>query len=208
MERCAPEGQEGNREPVPGMPRKIKSSQGPDSKGAIALFLTAEGALHWAYAVSARPIVKISMVNHMRMNGYHTSSNELISDLNPLDRHGQAALIIGLIDKVHDPVGREYIKARFGMKINPQDLLRLVDYCASGLRMEGKKEGVYRVLKDYFAGRLSVRTVRREVGCRHHSAAVTRNRLFDALEHLDLRAMDELRRIMEERGLVQPSRSV
>ena len=170
--------------------------------------MSAEDALNWAYVVSASPIVKLSMVNSMREGeGRRGWSNGLIDNLNPQDRHGQAALIIGLIDKLHDPVGREYIKARFGRKTGPDDLLCLVNYCAGGLRIEGKKEGVYRVLKNHFTGNASIRTVRREIGCRHHSAAVMRERLLTALEHLDLRSMSELRGIMEERGLVRPSRS-
>lgn len=190
------------------LPRKIKGGKGKDSCG-VSLFLSAEGALHWAYAVSSMPIVHLSAINSMRMTARFgvRSSNTLIMDLTAQDRHGQAALIIGLIDRVRDPVGREYIKARFGRKTDPSDLLCLVEYCADGLRVPEKQEAVYRVLKDYFTGRMSIRTVRREIGCRHHRAAVTRHRLFTALDMLELRAMDELRRIMEERGLVQPSRS-
>lgn len=172
------------------------------------MFLSAENALDWAYGVETRPIVKLSMVNSMRSSPRNYQyPNGIIANLTVQDRHGQAALIIGLIDRVHDPVGREYIKARFGRKTDPDDMLCLVEYCADGLRVPEKQEAVYRVLKDYFTGRMSIRTVRREIGCRHHSAAVVRHRLFTALDMLELRAMDELRRIMEERGLVQPSRS-
>lgn len=207
MEECTVERKKRNRQTLPGMPRKIEKGACQDSSG-VALFMTAEGALHWAYAVSSMPIVHMSAINSMRMNArFGVKSNTLITDLTAQDRHGQAALIIGLIDRVHDPVGREYIKARFGRKTDPADLLCLVDFCAGGLRMEGKKEGVYHVLKYHFTGNASIRTVRREIGCRHHSAAVMRERLFTALEHLDLRSMSELRGILEERGLVQTSRS-
>ena len=181
MAQCAIERQKGNSKTMHGMPRKIQGCACQDSSG-VGLFLSAEGALHWAYAVSARPIVNISMINRMREEPVPVCANALLVNLTAQDRHGQAALIIGLIDKLHDPVGREYIKARFGRKTDPSDLLCLVEYCADGLRVPEKQEAVYRVLKDYFTGRMSIRTVRREIGCRHHSAAVVRHRLFTALD--------------------------
>lgn len=171
------------------------------------MFLNCESALRWAYNTASRPIVKLSTVNRMRKAGDHYHyPNPLLDDLTAQERRSQAAVIIGLIDKLDDPVEVEYVRARFGHKTDPGDLLRLVCYCCIGLRIgPDKSEGMYRVLREYFAGQVSLRMVRREIGCRHHSAVVVRHRLCTALEMVELRAMSDVGRMLEERGLVEPS---
>src|SRR5690349_3012252 len=67
MAQCSIERTEGNRQAVHRMPRKIEGGSSQDCKGACSLFMTAEGALHWAYAVSSMPIVHMSAINSMRM---------------------------------------------------------------------------------------------------------------------------------------------
>jgi hypothetical protein len=172
------------------------------------MFQNCESALRWAYNTASRPIVKLSTVHGMRrVVGHYHYPNPLLDDLTAQERHSQAALIIGLIDKLDDPVEVEYVRARFGRRTDPRDLLRLVCYCCIGLGIgPDRSEAMYRVLREYFAGQVSTRMVRREIGCRHHSAVVVRHRLCTALEMVELRALSDIGRILEERGLVEPAR--
>ena len=171
------------------------------------MFLSAEGALHWAYAVSARPIVNISMINNMREQQASGCTNALLVNLTAQDRHGQAALIIGLIDKLDDPAAREYIKARFGRNLNRDDLRVLVYRGCAGLGLGlDKQEGVYEIIRSYFRGvELPMRSIRRSLGCRHHHAAMSKRCLFDVLDTISAQTMAEIKEILEERGLVRPT---
>ena len=169
--------------------------------------MSAESALDWAYNVSTMPIVKLSMINNMRGSKSPVLPNSIISDLGVQERHAQSALIIGLIDLLPDPVDREYVKARFGMETTRRDLMFLVRHCLAGTGLEVEKsEAVYKIIRNYFWGNVSLRAIRRGIGCRHSNAVTARRQLFEALGRVDARAMGELARIMEERGLVQPAR--
>lgn len=188
------------------MPRKIEKGACQDSSGA-GLFLSAESALHWAYAVSARSIVNISMINRMREEPRPVCANALLVNLTAQDMHGQAALIIGLIDKLNDPAAREYIKARFGRNLNRDDLRVMVYRGCAGLGLGlDKQEGVYQVIRSYFRGEeLSLRSIRKLLECRHHHAAMSKQCLFDVLDTISAQTMAEMREIFEERGLVRPT---
>lgn len=206
MEEHTYQGQKGERQAL----SRVSAEEGIENsrnKEGGGLFMSAESALYWAYSVAARPIVKLSMVNGMRGSGATKIPNELISNLGVQDMHAQAALIIGLIDLLPDPVDREYIKARFGMETSRRDLMFLVRSClaGSGLELE-KSEAVYKIVRGYFWGNVSLRAVRRGIGCRHSNAVIARRKLFDALDRVNNRALSDLGRIMEERGIVLPSR--
>ena len=169
--------------------------------------MSCESALSWAYNISSRPIVQMAMVNSMRQVAHAGGGNDLLEGLTDQDRHGQAALIIGLIDRLDDPAAQEYVKAKFGRKIMREDLRFLVYRACDGLGLGlQKQEPVYRVIRSYFLSCLSTRTVRKEIGCRHYQAALVKSSLYEILDITHDRAMAGLREILEERGLVQPAR--
>lgn len=168
------------------------------------MFHSCESALHWAYNVSARPIVKMAAINTMR--GASTGmANELIDNLTVQDRHGQAAMIIGMVDQLHDPVAREFVKARFGRMVSQDELRLLVFRCCGWLGVgEERHDAVYRIVRGYFGpGNVSLRTIRRSIGCRHRSAIVTKRELFDGLESINKNALAELSGHMERKGLIR-----
>ena len=171
------------------------------------MFLSCEGALHWAYSISARPIIKMAVINNMRQGPGYRYPNELLDDLNVQDRHGQAALIIGLVDSLSDPAAQEFVKARFGRRTGQEDIRHLVYRgCeALGLGLE-KQNVVYRIMRSYFFGEMGIRTIMREMGCRHQYAIMTRNCLFDLLDIINLQAMSEMTQMLRERGLIEASR--
>lgn len=168
------------------------------------MFLSCEDALDWAYLTSAHPIVKTAMINKMRQGSGSGRKNDLLVNLTVQDLHGQAALIIGLIDKLGDPAGREYIKARFGRRIMREDLRFLVyrscDCLGVGLE---KQEPVYGLLRAYFLNCLSTRTIRKNIGCRHYYAALLKSTLYEMLDLIHDRAMADIAEIFERQGLIR-----
>src|SRR5512146_2451733 len=85
-------------------------------------FSTPEHALRWSYETSSRPIVKISSVNAMRgperIDG--STSND---ELNAHAYHAQAALIIGLCERILSPLHMAYVRVQFGREAGGFDLL-------------------------------------------------------------------------------------
>ena len=169
------------------------------------MFLSCQNALYWAYGVAERSIIKSSMINHMRgPSAPCGASNSLIDDLSIQDRHGQAALILGAVDKLDDAAARDYIKARFGRRIDLPEIRYLVYRCCDSLGVGLEKhDGVYRVLKAYFLGQLSIRTIRREIGCRHQHAIMNRNCLYDTIDIIHHRAIADLEQAFERQGLIR-----
>jgi len=85
-------------------------------------FSNPEHALRWSYETSNRPIVKISSVNEMRgpeRIGGGSSSDELTAH----DYHAQAALILGLCERVLSPLHMAYVRVQFGREASGFDLL-------------------------------------------------------------------------------------
>ena len=131
------------------------------------------------------------------------AENPSVNELTPYDRHAQAALIIGMVERLGDPAAREYIKARFGREVNRDDL-RIVVYrgCAAlGFGLD-KTEAVYRITRGYFAGDMPYRLIRRELGCRDQYALMVRRCLYETLDIIHQRAMADMTEVLEKHGLI------
>jgi hypothetical protein len=162
-------------------------------------------ALEWAYNTSAKPIVKMSGINHMRQTPTKGTPNELLINFSVHDRHAQAALIIGLIDGLRDQAEQQYIKARFGRMIGESDIFALVyrgcDAAGFGL---GGQPLVYRVMHGYFTGRgVPYRAVRKVLGCRNEYALMVKSCLYEVLDCYHDRAMADMAEIFERQGLIR-----
>ena len=167
------------------------------------MFQNAAHALDWAYNAEARPILKTAMINKMRGSTVGRE-NPLLQGLTAQDLHGQAAQIIGMVEKLPDPAGREYLAARFGRRIERNDLTVLVyrGCDALGVGLE-KREGVYRVMRGYFGGDTSLKVIRRTLGCRYTHAVMTRHCLYDVLKIINDQSLAEMERILELHGLIE-----
>lgn len=173
------------------------------------MFNNAHHALRWAYTTINRPIVKMSAINHMRQ-GSRGAQNMLLYDLNAQDRHGQAALIIGMVARLPDLAEREYIEAEFGRRVMRDDVRELV-YQGSealllgfGLGGENAGEFVYRVMYGYFSGvDMSHKAIRRILSCQHGYAFMVRNCLYDILDVIHDRAMADMTEAFERQGLIE-----
>ncbi len=171
------------------------------------MFNNAHHVLEWAYNTSARPIVKLSSIYHMRRSLYKSMPNLLLLDLTTHDRHGQAALIIGMVEKLHSPEAREYIGAWFGRKLSQDDMKVLVYLgCdVSGLGLSGQ-ETVYRIIRGYFSGNVTYRAIQKMLRCSNGHALEVKTCLYDALDHIYDRAMADISVVFDAHGLIQPRR--
>ena len=167
------------------------------------MFNNAAHALEWSYNTLACPIIEISAINDMRQGRAICGDNFLLMNLTAQEAHGQASQIVGMVDRLPDPAGREYIAARFGGRTERSEI-RLIVYagCDSlGLGLE-KQETVYRIIKAYFRGSLPVRMIMRELQCRHQAAIMTKSCLYDMLDVIHDAAMAEITETLERKGLV------
>jgi len=172
------------------------------------MFNSAGHALEWAYNTSAKPIVKMSGINHMRQSPTKGAPNDLLINFSVHDRHAQAALIIGLIEGLADQAERQYIKARFGRVMGEDDIGALVcQGCGAvgfGLAGSKSKKVVYKVMHGYFTGReLPYRTVRQILNCRHDYALLIKRCLYDLLDHYHDQALADMAEIFERQGLIR-----
>lgn len=173
------------------------------------MFTDAHCILAWAYETTTRPIVKMSGANNMRQEPTKGIPNSLLSGLGPQELHGQAGQVIGMVERLHSLEAREYIGAKFGRKLTPNDL-RILIYrgCdTSGLRLSGQ-EAVYRVVHSYFGGDLPYRTLRKMLGCSNQNALLVKSCLYGALDHIHDRAMADITEVFEQHGLIESRSSM
>lgn len=167
------------------------------------MFNNAYHVLEWAYAFSERPIVKTSSINRMIPPKMTGMPNDLLQGLGVQERHGQAAAVLGMVDRLDDPAARAYIAAKFGHRLEKEEM-RLLTYriCgALGLPLGGA-DAVYLILKGYFGGRIGYRAVRKILGCRDQYAIMVKSCVFDALDTIHDRAMADLHTMFAEHGLI------
>jgi hypothetical protein len=62
----------------------------------------------------------MSSVNYMGGQNTRSMPNEAIMDLSVHEQHAQAAIIIGMVERLPDPTAREYLSARFGGMTKPE----------------------------------------------------------------------------------------
>lgn len=158
-------------------------------------FRNPEHALRWAYETISRPIVKISSVNEMR--GPERGSGE---EVTPHDMHAQAALIIGLCERVLNPLQMAYIQIQFGRSRSGFDLLARHLAGNFGTGVHGRR-GIEQIIRAYCGEKGGLREIKRSMACGMLKAASLRNQGYDALDVIHAQAMDVLQSEMEMLGL-------
>lgn len=168
------------------------------------MFNNAAHALEWAYNTSAKPIVKMSGINHMRESHMCGIPNGLLIGLSTQDRHQQAAQIIGMTSYLSDLAGVEYIAAYYGRRLERLDM-RVLVYRGCGA-LDGslrRQEAVYRIMRGYFDGRMSQRTAKKVLCSGANYATMAISCLYDVLELVHDRAMAEMDDILGRHGLIR-----
>lgn len=168
------------------------------------MFNSAHHALSWAYETTTRPIVKTSGANHMFQIPARGIPNDLLVNLTIYDRHGQAALIIGMVDSLTHQDEREILRARFSRKVEKDDLQVLVyrGCDVSGLGL-GAQEAVYRIVRSWFGGNIPYRTVQQMLRGSNQQALLVKSCVYEALDHIHDRAMADITEVFERHGLIR-----
>lgn len=130
--------------------------------------------------------------------------NVLLIDLDPYAQHGQAAQIIGMVERLNHPEKLAYIKAKFGRELS-RDNLRSVVYwgcSAVGFGLD-KTDVVYRIVRGYFDGSMNHRDIRKALGCRDQYAVMVRSCLYETLDTIHDQAMADMREVLSQHGLIR-----
>ena len=169
------------------------------------MFRSAHSALTWAYETINRPIVKMSGANRMREQNTRRAPPEAIVGLSVHEQHAQAAAIIGMAERLADPVSREYIAARFGGMTKPEHVtMMMMDriFTALGTGIHGRR-GAYKLLLCYFGANIGYGAIRFDLKCRDAVVIEIRRKVYDTLDLIGRRAMGEMAANLEQHGLVE-----
>jgi hypothetical protein len=158
------------------------------------LFRNPGHALRWAYETTNRPIVKISSVNSMRGAGGN-------GDLTPQDRHAQAALIMGLCERVLSSLHLAYVKAQYGRDASGFQILvhHLAATFGTGLH---SRRALEQIIRGYCGDKFVLADLKSDMRVGYLQAVAIRNKGYDALDKINSHAMAALWREMEKTELL------
>jgi len=168
------------------------------------MFHSAQSALAWAYETIDRPIVKMSSANRMREQPTRRSPPEAIQGLSVHEQHAQAAAIIGMVERLPDPASQEYIAARFGGMTKPEEVAAMMNriFAALGTGTHGRR-GAYKLLLCYFGANIGYRAIRYDLKCRDAVVIEIRRKVYDTLDVIGSRAMEQLSTDFERHTLIK-----
>jgi hypothetical protein len=151
-------------------------------------------ALRWAYETTNRPIVKTSSVNSMRGPSGH-------GELNPHDRHAQAALIMALCERVLNSLQLAYVRAQFGRDSCGFDLLthHLAANFGTGLH---SRRALEIIIRGYCGDKVGLRQLQRNMGIGFLKAVCLRNQGYNLFDDLHQQIIDVLWREMVNSNLL------
>jgi hypothetical protein len=145
--------------------------------------------------------VKISSVNAMR-GPDGAGETGAAGELTAYDRHAQAALILGLCERILSDLHIAYVRVQYGREASGFDLLGRHLAANFGTGMHSRR-GVELIIRTYCGQKTGLRELRKSMSCGMLKAASLRNRGYDALDMIHDQAMDTLQREMESRGLLE-----
>jgi hypothetical protein len=157
-------------------------------------FNSPEHALRWSYEIFNRPIVKVSSINGMRGPESMYPSEEITSH----DQHAQAALILGMCERILSPLQIAYVQVQFGRESGGFDLLarHLAGGFGTGLH---SRRSIEQIIRAYCGEKIGLRELKRSMCCGMLKAASLRNRGYDMLDSIHAQAMDIIWSEMHER---------
>ena len=157
-------------------------------------------ALRWAYETTNTPIIKISSVTAMR--GPDSAGGPAEGELTAYDRHAQAALILGLCERVLPALHMAYVRVQFGREAGGFDMLtrHLAANFGTGIH---SRRGIEQIIRAYCGEKIGLREIRKSMSCGTLKAAALRNGGYDVLDLIHAQAMDILEREMHSRDLLR-----
>ena len=182
------------------------------------MFRSVDHALKWAFRVSGIPVVKGSSVFGMMAGGGKV-------ELSALDKHGQAALIWSLVERVIDyPAGRAYVLAQYCHALDCRDWadrkdlsdeqrervnagrsvadeLTVAVIAALPTGVHGRR-GYSGLVRCYFGQAIGVHSLRRELTCSLRDVPEYRKAAYDALDRIGADVTARLETEMRGHGLI------
>ncbi|SCX76854.1 hypothetical protein SAMN05216308_10169 [Nitrosospira sp. Nsp13] len=112
-----------------------------------------------------------------------------------------------MAERLADPAAHEYIAARFGGMTKPEQVVIMMNaiFTALGTGSHGRR-GAYKLLLCYFGANIGYRAIRYDLKCRDAVVIEIRRRVYDTLDVIGSRAMEEMARKLEKHGLVSCER--
>ena len=170
------------------------------------MFQNAHHALSWSYRTSSTPIIKISSINLLCGKPNASTTNELLADLTPIDRHTQAALIIGMVERMDDPACKEYIEAKFSGKKQSHSVKLIMHRALASLGTGiHRRRGVYKLLLCHLGESINQRSICNDLACSYKNMMSIRTSVFNSLDTVHNKAMTIMTAELQEKGLVIPT---
>jgi hypothetical protein len=132
------------------------------------------------------------------MRGAENASSD---ELTPYDRHAQAALILGLCERVLPSLHMAYVQAQFGRDRSGFDLLvrHIAANFGTGIH---RRRGIEQIIRSYCGEKGGLREIKKSMSTGLLKAASLRNRGYDALDAIHSQAMGVLWDEMQGRMLL------
>lgn len=165
------------------------------------MFKSADHALKWAFQVSGTPIVKMSSINSMR-------GAEGNGDMTPHDRHAQAALIVGMAERLLDVNEMAWVMAKYAAVLRGGEYERpvadqLVKVVIAGAGTgQHSRCGYEKLVRIYFGQEIGIPAVRKDLGCGNTKAHEVKKAVFDSLDSIGNRTFGVLDDEMRRAGLI------
>jgi hypothetical protein len=133
-----------------------------------------------------------------------TGENILLSRLSVHEQHAQAAVIIGIAERLEDRACREYIAAPFGGMTKPEHATIMTNriFVELGTGIHGRR-GAYNCCSVILGANIGYRADRYHLKCRDAVLIEVRWKIYDALDVIGHKAMVEMVEELERRALVE-----
>ena len=164
----------------------------------VTMFDNAEYALRWAAQVKATELYKAPSINKMCGKPNPTTMNELLIGLSPDETRKQADNIHGMVISLSDPVAENYLLAKY---FNEPDITRLMSKVHISLTDRSRDMTI--LIKSYLGYRITHRTIRDALGCQSSSVSDYKRLVFDLMDKIHYRSIDQVERRMKDNGLVK-----
>jgi hypothetical protein len=164
-------------------------------------FKSVDHAVSWAFRICGVPILKGSSIFSMMPSGGNPSN------LNAHDKHAQAALILGMIDRLADQNQKAWIVAQYGKAFNTRDWGikndRVTDEQKAAMETAKAVEdqlvtavlaamptgvhsrrGFSKLIRNYFGAGIGVNAIRADLRCEHKAIPEWKDRVYTALDRI------------------------
>lgn len=169
------------------------------------MFDSPHSALRWASLMKHTLIIDGSSINDMCGKPHISTSNELLKGLSPQEAQQQAANIFNYASSLTDPICSQYLKSKYfflsSIDTIVQRVMGNILHAAGGTN----RRDISVVVESYLGTRVSKREMREKLRCRAADVQKIEKQVYDAMDKIHYRAIDELQCKLTEAGLIKYS---